>query len=139
TSHAVPLSGVARVDWVIAGAASPGPSTPVFFDLVAGSPFSDLVSRAAASSEGARLTWTTASHEGLEGWVVFRDELQADGRVVRDGPQIVPASEEAAESFRYAYIDSGTRAGTYYRYTVWAVTGDGVLAKAFSATLRAPE
>ncbi len=29
--------------------------------------------------------------------------------------------------------------GTYYRYTVWAVTDEGLLARAFAVTLRAGE
>ena len=83
--------------------------------------------------------WTTASNGGLTGWAVFREEVQADGLIVRTGPQIVPASSDTRESLRYAYLDTGVRAGTYYRYTVWAVTADGLLTRAFSATLRTPE
>jgi hypothetical protein len=137
--HSVALAGVARIDWVVAGAASPGPSAPAFFEMLDGYPFADLVPHAAPSADGARLWWTTSSHEELAGWVVFREEVQPDGRIFRGDPQVVPASEVAAESFRYAFVDPATRPGTYYRYTVWAVTGDGLLAKAFSATLRTPE
>ena len=34
---------------------------------------------------------------------------------------------------------SGAVSGTYYRYTVWAVTDEGLLARAFAVTLRAGE
>jgi hypothetical protein len=140
SAHTVALSGVARVDWIVAGSLSgTGPAAPVFFESVSGYPFEGLVARAASNPMGSQISWTTASHESLAGWAVFREEVQTDGRIAHAGPQIVPASTEAAESFRYAYIDPATRPGTYYRYTVWAVTEDGLLAKAFSATLRTPE
>jgi hypothetical protein len=140
SAHTVALSGVARVDWIVAGSLSgTGPAAPVFFESVTGYPFEGLVARAAPNSMGSQICWTTASHESLAGWAVFREEVQTDGRIAHAGPQIVPASTEAAESFRYAYLDPATRPGTYYRYTVWAVTEDGLLAKAFSATLRTPE
>ena len=47
-----------------------------------------------------------------------------------------PLLNNAENSFRYLYVDTGTSPVTYYRYTVWAVTQDGLLARAFSATLR---
>ncbi len=139
TAHALALSGVARVDWVLVGSATPGPPAPVFFESAAGYPFGGLQPHGVPSAEGARLWWTTSTHEGLAGWAVFREELLPDGRIARGGPEIVPASSDSSESFRYAYVDPGTRPGTYYRYTVWAVTGEGLLTRAFSATLRAPE
>jgi hypothetical protein len=82
------------------------------------------------------LIWTTASHEGLWGWAIFREEVLADGRIASTGPEIIPSSERAEESFRYEFVDSSTTPGTFYRYTVWAVTSEGVLARAFSATLK---
>jgi hypothetical protein len=60
----------------------------------------------------------------------------ADGRIARTGPEIVPSSNKGEESFRYVYVDPGASPATFYRYTVWAVTQDGLLARAFSATLR---
>lgn len=99
-------------------------------------PYSGLDARADAGADGARLTWTTASHEGLWGWAVFREEVLADGRLARIGPQLVPSAESSAQSYRYEFVDSAAAAGTYYRYTVWAVTGEGLLARAFSATLK---
>jgi hypothetical protein len=139
TAHAIALPGVARVDWVLAGSANPGPSAPVFFESANGYPFAGLQPHAVPQPEGARLWWTTSSHEGLSGWAIFREEVLADGRIARVGPEIVPASNDASESFRYAYVDPTGRGGTFYRYSVWAVTGDGLLTKAFSATLRTPE
>ncbi len=139
TVHSMALTGVARIDFVVAGASSPGPAAPAFFESVSAYPFADLAPHAAPSAEGSRLWWTTSSHADLAGWAVFREEVLPDGRIARTGPQIVPASTETPESFRYAYVDPETRSGTYYRYTVWAVTGEGLLAKAFSATLRTPE
>jgi hypothetical protein len=67
---------------------------------------------------------------------VFREEVLADGRVTRTGPEIVPSSERAETSYRYAYVDRATTPGTFYRYTVWAVTDEGLLARAFAVTLK---
>ena len=93
----------------------------------------------AIRSTGSQISWTTSSHEGLAGWAVFREEVQSDGRIARVGPQIVPSSTAASESFRYVYADAAVRPATFYRYTVWAVTEDGLLARAFAATFRTPE
>ncbi len=136
--RAIPLSGVARIDWLIAGGAGGGRglAAPVYCDLSATVPFSGLEARAAAEADGPRLTWTTASHEALWGWAVFREEVLSDGRIARKGPEIVPSTEASSESFRYEFVDSASTPGTYYRYTVWAVTGEGVLARAFAATLK---
>jgi hypothetical protein len=136
--RAVPLSGVARIDWVVAGSDSGGRgfAAPVYCELSPNVPYSRLDARAAAGADGPRLTWTTASHEGLWGWAVFREEVLPDGRIARTGPEIVPSSERAAEPFRYEFVDSTSTSGTYYRYTVWAVTSEGVLARAFAATLK---
>lgn len=135
---AIPLSGVARVDWLIAGSATGGRGVvaPAYGELASGVPFSGLVARADAGADGTRLTWTTASHEGLLGWAVFREEVLSDGRLVRTGPGLVPSAESSPESFRYEFVDTAAAPATYYRYTVWAVTGDGLLARAFSATLK---
>ncbi len=136
--RALPLAGVARVDWLIAGSATGGRgvAAPVYADLSATVPYSGLEARAAADADGPRLTWTTESHEGLWGWAVFREEVLADGRIARTGPEIVPSALSSAQSFRYEYLDSGSARGTYYRYTIWAVTGEGLLARAFSATIK---
>jgi hypothetical protein len=136
--HAIPLAGVARVDWLVAGGASGGRgvAAPVYGELSAAVPYSGLDARADAGADGARLTWTTASHEALWGWAVFREEVLADGRLARTGPELVPSAESSAVSFRYEFVDTAAAPGTYYRYTVWAVTGEGLLARAFSATLK---
>ena len=139
-AESIALSGVARVDWIVAGGSAPvGPVISAFFEPVIGYPFAGLQPHAAASADGTRLWWTTASHEGLSGWAVFREEVLADGRIARTGPEIVPAADDTPDAYRYAYVDTGARPGTYYQYTVWAVTADGLLARAFSATLRTPE
>ena len=141
TAHRLSSSGVARVDFVVAGsdATETAPRAPVFFETVDAYPIEGLLAHAAASADGSRISWTTAAHDGLAGWAVIREEVRPDGQIARTDPQIVPASTQAEESFRYAYLDSTTRPGTFYRYSVWAVTEDGLLAKAFSATLRVPE
>ena len=139
TIHTLSLSGVTRVDWVVAGSASPGSPAPAFFETVLGFPFAGLTEQVSSSADGSRLGWATASHDGLAGWAVFREEVSSDGRIVRTGPQIVPASTAASNSFRYAYIDPDVRPATYYRYSVWAVTEDGLLAKAFSEIVRSAE
>jgi hypothetical protein len=80
--------------------------------------------------------WSTTSHEGLAGWAIFREEVLTDGKIARTGPEILPSSDRAEESFAYAYLDPAASPGTFYRYTVWAVTKDGLLSRAFSVTLR---
>ncbi len=134
-----PSSGVARVDWVVLGGTAGAPSAPAFFERVAEFPFVGLNASAETSGDAARLLWTTATHERLAGWAIFREQLLADGRVVRTGPQIVPSTGQSDESMRYAYLDSSAVSGAWYRYSVWAVTDDGLLARAFSATLKTAE
>jgi hypothetical protein len=138
STHTIPLSGASRVDFVVA-ATSAGP--PLFgaiamVERVGSFPFAGLAAQAVAGPGQPRVTWTTSSHEALSGWAVFREEVLADGRISRSGPEIVPSSRQGEESFRYVYVDSEASPATFYRYTVWAVTEDGVLARAFSATLR---
>ena len=138
-NRSIPLSGVARVDWAVLG--EPGGAAeqeaPAVVELLAGLPYAGLSAHALAGPEAPRIWWTTASHEGLAGWAIFREEVLVDGRVERSGPEIVPSSEKADSPFEYAYLDPSAKAGTFYRYTVWAVTQDGLLAQAFSVTLRA--
>ena len=140
-TRTIPLAGVARVDWEVEGGTARAPSAPAFFERVAEFPFAGLSASTEGPGvgEGARLLWTTASHERLAGWAVFREQLLPDGRVARSGPQIVPASSHGDESMRYAYLDPSAAPGVWYRYTVWAVTEDGLLARGFSATLKAAE
>jgi hypothetical protein len=137
-ARAIPLAGVARVDWLVAGSAGAAPSSPipVAVEGLSGFPYSGLVAHASGGLDGPRVWWTTASHEGLAGWAVFREEVQTDGRVTRTGPEILPASDHGGESLRYMFVDPFSTPGTFYRYTVWAVTEDGTLARAFAATLR---
>ena len=138
-ARAVPLSGVARIDWLVAGSAEGGRgvAAPVYGTLTSEVPFRKLEARAESGPDGARLIWTTASHEGMWGWAVFREEVRSDGRIARTGPEIVPSSESAEGSYRYQFVDSAATPGAFYRYTVWAVTSEGVLARAFAATLKA--
>ncbi len=135
--RSIPLSGVARVDFLVAGSDEgvPGLRAPVDCARDASAHFSRLEAHASAGVGGPRLTWTTASHAGLWGWAVFREEVLPDGRVARTGPELVPSSESSLESFGYAFVDTSASADTFYRYTVWAVTDEGLLARAFSATL----
>ncbi|HTY42789.1 MAG TPA: hypothetical protein VMH79_13020 [Thermoanaerobaculia bacterium] len=139
-SRAIPLSGVSRIDWVVAGSASGGRgiAAPVSAELTTALPYSGLEARGSGDG-GARLTWTTASHDGLWGWVVFREEVQADGKIARTGPQIVPSAERSPQSYRYEFVDAAAVPGTWYRYTVWAVTSEGLLARAFSATVESSD
>ncbi|MFN2387645.1 MAG: hypothetical protein ABR576_15420 [Thermoanaerobaculia bacterium] len=134
----LPLSGVARVDWIVAGERQRGNTVraPALFEAISDFPFSGLSPQATASDHGVRLSWATGSHAELAGWAVFREELLPDGKILRSGPQVLPSSLAADESFRYAFLDTAAAPGIYYRYTVWAVTSDGLLARAFSATLR---
>ncbi len=136
--HVIALSGVARVDWLVAGsagAAAPA-AMPVAFDSLSAFPYSGLVAHASGGAEGSRVWWTTATHEHLAGWAIFREEVQPDGRIARTGPEILPASDHGAEPLQYVFVDPTSSPATFYRYTVWAVTEDGTLARAFAATLR---
>jgi hypothetical protein len=133
----VPLGGVARLDWVVAGGfPTAALRAPVGFEQAGSFPYAGLIAHAAGSPDGPRVLWNTASHEGLAGWAIFREEVLSDGRISRTGPEILPSSDRAEESFGYAYLDPATTPGTFYRYTVWAVTKDGLLSRAFSVTLR---
>jgi hypothetical protein len=136
----IPLSGVARVDWVVAGSPQGGGGlrAPAAVEEVRSDVFTGLEARA-SGVERPRLTWRTGSHEGIWGWAIFREELRSDGRIARTGPEIVPSTERSDEAFSYAFVDSGAVPGTYYRYTVWAVTDEGLLARAFAVTLKAGE
>jgi len=137
-SHTIPLSGVSRLDWVVSGTGGGPPLEEISgtVELLTGFPFAGVAPQAVSGAGGTRISWTTSGHEGLAGWAIFREEVQSDGRVLRTGPHILPSTHQADESFRYAYVDPDTSPGTYYRYSVWAVTDDGLLARAFSATLR---
>jgi hypothetical protein len=131
----VPLAGVARIDFVVAGSGlGTGLEAPVECVRDA-SPFWRLEARAESGANGPRLIWSTSSHQGLRGWAVFREEVGADGRIVRTGPELVPSAESSSEPFGYAFIDTSAAAETFYRYTVWAVTDEGLLTRAFAATL----
>jgi hypothetical protein len=136
----VPLGGVARVDWVVAGGSSPGAlPAPATVEAAPSFPYSGLIAHSAAGPDGPRIWWNTTSHEQLAGWAIFREEVLPDGRIARTGPEILPSSNRAEESFSYAYLDPSASSATFYRYTVWAVTEDGLLSRAFSVTLRTPE
>jgi len=136
----VPLGGVARVDWVVAGRSVGGAlRAPAAVEAAPAFPYSGLIAHSAGGPDGPRIWWNTASHEGLAGWAIFREEVLPDGRIARTGPEILPSSNRAEESFAYAYLDPGANPDTFYRYTVWAVTEDGLLSRAFSVTLRTPE
>jgi hypothetical protein len=134
----VPLSGVARIDFVVVGAATRAGmvGAPASVERITGRPYSGLVVQASAGPDEPRLTWTTTSHAGLRGWAVFREEVLSDGRLVRSGPEIVPSSVDSTTAFRYVFVDEESARSTFYRYTVWAVTDDGLLARAFAVTLR---
>jgi hypothetical protein len=140
-AHVIPLLGVSRVDFLVAGSFSGPPlfNVAAAVEPVASFPFAGLSAQAMAGPGGTRVSWTTASHEGLLGWAIFREEVLADGRIERRGPEMVPSTSQGEESFRYMYVDVETSPATFYRYTVWAVTEDGLLARAFSATLRTAE
>jgi hypothetical protein len=138
--RAIPLGGVARLDWVVAGGFPGGVlRAPATVETASGFPYSGLSAHAAAGIDGPRVSWTTATHQGLSGWAVFREEVLPDGRISRTGPEIIPSSRSAAEPFAYAYLDPAASAGTFYRYTVWAVTEEGLLSRAFSVTLRSSD
>lgn len=138
--RSIPLGGVTRVDWIVAGGGPGGTlRAPAAIEPAAAFPYSGLTAHAGAGPDGPRVWWTTASHEGLAGWAVFREEVLPDGHIARTGPEIIPSSRSATESFAYAYLDPAASPATYYRYTVWAVTEDGLLSRAFSVTLRSSD
>jgi hypothetical protein len=137
-SKPVPLAGVARLDWLVAGSsagAAPA-AAPAGVETLVGYPYSGLSAHASAGEDGPRVWWSTSSHQSLAGWAIFREEVLPDGRVARTGPEILPASDQGGEPLRYVFVDPAASAGTFYRYTVWAVTEEGTLSRAFAATLR---
>ena len=136
----IPLGGVARVDWVVAGGFPGGTlKAPAEIESAGSYPYSGLSAHAVAGPDGPRVWWSTATHEGLAGWALFREEVLPDGRIARTGPEVIPSSKSAPESFAYAYVDPAVSPATYYRYTIWAVTEDGLLSRAFSVTLRSAD
>lgn len=138
--RSIPLGGVARVDWLVAGGFPGGTlKAPATIEAAVAFPYSGLTAHAAAGADGPRVWWSTASHEGLAGWAVFREEVLPDGRIARTGPEIIPSSKSATEAFAYAYLDTAASPSTFYRYTIWAVTEDGLLSRAFSVTLRSSD
>ncbi|HEY3169447.1 MAG TPA: hypothetical protein VGK08_00445 [Thermoanaerobaculia bacterium] len=138
--RSIPLGGVARLDWIVAGSLPGGTlRAPALVEAAPAFPYAGLTAHAAGGPDGPRVWWSTASHEGLAGWAVFREEVLPDGRIARTGPEIIPSSKNAQEPFAYAYLDPDASPATYYRYTIWAVTEDGLLARAFSVTLRSSD
>ncbi len=136
----VPLGGIARVDWLVAGGSSGGTlPAPASIEAAPNFPYRGLIAHSSGGPDGPRIWWNTTSHEQLVGWAIFREEVLPDGRIARTGPSILPSSNRAEESFSYAYLDPGASSATFYRYTVWAVTEDGLLSRAFSVTLRTSE
>lgn len=136
----LPLSGVARVDFVVTGderSASPL-AAPAVFTPVEGFPVTGLTASATTTpDEGVRLNWTTASHKDLLGWVIFRKEAGGAGQIIAAPSQWLPAQENDPSSSAYIYVDPATTSGHYYQYDVWAVTASGALSHSFRATLRA--
>src|SRR5262249_45702331 len=98
-SHSIPLAGVARIDFAVAGslAGPPLSGAIALIESVGAFPFAGLSAQAQAVAGGPRLSWTTASHEGLAGWAVFREEVLADGHIARTGPEVVPSSNKGEE------------------------------------------
>src|SRR5262249_37203664 len=94
----IPLSGVARVDWLVAGSAEGGRglAAPASAEVSRVVPYAGLEAQAQGGSGGPRLTWTTASHEGLWGWAVFREEGLADGRSAGSPPGPRPRGSPTA-------------------------------------------
>ena len=136
----LPASGVTRIDWVVLGGEhGPAPlAAPAAVVHEAEFPVAGLSAEArTAEGEGVALSWTTASHRDLSGWAILRSEVTEDGRIVRAEPESLPAQAEARDGASYDFVDTSAVAGHYYRYDVWAVTADGVLSRAFRATLRA--
>jgi hypothetical protein len=138
--RSLPLGGVARVDWVVAGGFPGGTlRAPAAIEAATAYPYAGLTAHATGGPDEPSVWWSTASHEGLAGWAVFREEVLPDGRIARTGPEIIPSSRSAQESFTYAYLDPAASPATFYRYTIWAVTEDGLLSRAFSVTLRSSD
>lgn len=135
----LPTAGVSRVDWVVLGRDAAAPlAVPVEVALESEFPVSGLTAAARTESgEGVVLSWTTASHRDLAGWAILRTEVTETGRVIRSAPESLPAQQEDPVGGGWDFVDTSAAPGHFYRYDVFAVTQDGVLAKAFRTTLRA--
>ena len=139
-ARVLPLSGVSRIDWVVAGngEAASGLAAPVTTAAMPDFPVSGLAARAdAIPGEGVSLTWNTARQQSLSGWAIFRAEVDDSGKIVKAAPQWLPSQAGELEQSLYSFVDSTAAAGRYYRYDVWAVTEDGALSRSFRATIRA--
>jgi hypothetical protein len=136
----LPLSGVSRIDWIVAGSGEAASSlaAPVTTSMVAEYPVSGLAARAVAEpGEGVSLEWNAARQQNLSGWAVLRSELGDSGTVVRSAPQWLPSQAGEQTQSLYSFVDATAAPGRYYRYDVWAVTDDGALSRSFQATIRA--
>ncbi|MGH9443664.1 MAG: hypothetical protein ACRD16_15480 [Thermoanaerobaculia bacterium] len=139
-SRVLPLSGVSRVDWVIAGNGDEASSlaAPVTIAALPDFPVSGLAARAVSQpGQGVSLEWSTARQTDLSGWAIFRTEVNDSGKILQSAPQWLPSSGGEQEQSLYSFVDSTATPGLYYRYDVWAVTEDGALSRSFHATIRA--
>ena len=142
TCAPIPLSGVARVDWVVAGSAGGRPRRRARRRLRRRSVGRSLHagSRRAPSRDpsGAAPDLDDGEPRGPVGL----------GDLPRGGPgrRAHRAHRSRDRAFlgerRRSRSDTSSwtrprRPGAFYRYTVWAVTSEGLLARAFAATLKA--
>ncbi len=139
-SKTLPLSGVSRIDWIVAGGDRAGSAlaSPVPISPLENFPLSGLSARAVAEpGQGVSLEWSTARQLDVGGWAIFRAEVDESGRIAKSAPQWLPSSSGPQQHSLYSFVDSTAVPGRYYRYDVWAVTEDGALSRSFRETVQA--
>ena len=139
-AKSLPLSGVVRIDWIVAGGGrvASALAAPVSISALENFPVSGLSARAIAEpGAGVLLEWGTARQSDVGGWAIFRAEVDDSGRIRTSAPQWLPSSNGPQQQSLYSFVDSTAVPGRYYRYDVWAVTEDGALSRSFREMIRA--
>lgn len=129
----VPISGTRRLALVLAD----GDAGELFVRLRRLTDYpAVLLGGGAEWRDGAvQITWKTSAHRDLLGWVVVRYGESDEGDPVEEARQIVPSSAAAQAGYAYNFADRDVDAGHRYRYRVFALTTEGLLAESFEAVV----
>jgi hypothetical protein len=130
----IPLSGSSSVHLLLVDGAEGG-DLDVRLRRVADYPVALVASGSEWKDGVVQISWRTSSHRDLLGWVLERWEETGEGTLEESGRELVPASDASDTGFAYHVADRDTQPGHRYRYRVYALTQDGVLAEAFETAV----
>lgn len=134
SARTFPLSGAEALSVVLVDGSDGGEVT-LRLRRVPGYP-ALLASASAEWADGAvHLAWRTSAHLDLLAWVVSRLREEPDGSLAFDGREVVPTTDASDDGSGFLLVDREARPGERYRYRVWALTVDGLLAEAFEAAV----